>query len=131
MAKATAITDAKRTKLLKLLREGSRRGAACTAVGISYHTFRTRMKSDSAFAVEVVEAEAEANELVEDALFSTAIAGNTTAQMFWLSNRDPERWMDRRKQDLHLDGKVEHEHDVRNSLESKLNEIAARVVSDE
>lgn len=125
------IPEKKQTKLLSLLRNGERRGAACAGSGVDYKRFRDQLRTDPDFAQAVVEAEAEANERVEDALFNTALAGNTTAQMFWLSNRDPERWTDRRRQDVKVDGKIEHDHDVRSILESKLDEIAARVVSDE
>ena len=30
--------------------------------------------------------------VVEDALFNNAVNGNTTAQIFFLCNRDPDRW---------------------------------------
>ena len=33
---------------------------------------------------------------VEDALFKSAIEGNTTAQIFFLTNRAPDKWKDRR-----------------------------------
>lgn len=32
---------------------------------------------------------------VENALLKSAIAGNTTAQIFWLKNRRPDRWRDK------------------------------------
>jgi transcriptional regulator with XRE-family HTH domain len=31
---------------------------------------------------------------VEDSLFSSAMAGNVTAQIFWLKNRRPAKWRD-------------------------------------
>ena len=31
---------------------------------------------------------------VENALLSAALAGNTTAQIFWLKNRRPDKWRD-------------------------------------
>ena len=34
---------------------------------------------------------------VENALYKTALAGNVTAQMFWLQNRKPQKWRDMRK----------------------------------
>lgn len=36
---------------------------------------------------------------VENALFETALEGNTTAQIFWLKNRRPDKWRDRQKED--------------------------------
>jgi len=49
-----------------------------------------------AFAEAMLEAELEANELVEQALYKTALGGNVTAQQVWLYNRDPARWSDKR-----------------------------------
>jgi hypothetical protein len=34
---------------------------------------------------------------VESALFQNAMSGNVTAQIFWLKNRKPERWNDKRE----------------------------------
>lgn len=36
---------------------------------------------------------------VENALLSSALGGNTTAQIFWLKNRRPDKWMDKQKND--------------------------------
>lgn len=36
---------------------------------------------------------------VENALFKTALEGNTTAQIFWLKNRRPDKWRDKLKED--------------------------------
>ena len=32
---------------------------------------------------------------VENALLSAALEGNTTAQIFWLKNRRPDKWRDK------------------------------------
>lgn len=34
---------------------------------------------------------------VENALLSSAFDGNTTAQIFWLKNRRPDKWRDKQK----------------------------------
>ena len=34
---------------------------------------------------------------VENALFQSAVSGNTTAQIFWLKNRRPDKWRDKRE----------------------------------
>lgn len=34
---------------------------------------------------------------VENALYQSAISGNTTAQIFWLKNRKPDKWRDNPK----------------------------------
>lgn len=33
--------------------------------------------------------------MVENALFKNAIEGNTTAQIFWLKNRKPDKWREK------------------------------------
>ena len=54
------------------------------------------MNNNKKFAAEVAQAETDANELVEQAMFSSALKGNVTAQQVWLYNRDPEHWQDKR-----------------------------------
>lgn len=36
---------------------------------------------------------------VENALYSSALAGNTTAQIFWLKNRRPDKWREKQEND--------------------------------
>ena len=36
---------------------------------------------------------------VENALLSSALDGNTTAQIFWLKNRRPDKWRDKQKKE--------------------------------
>lgn len=44
---------------------------------------------------------------VENALLSKALAGDTTAQIFWLKNRRPDKWRDKpRETDGGEDGEV-------------------------
>ena len=40
---------------------------------------------------------------VEESLYRNALAGNTTAQIFWLKNRRPDRW-----RDVQLQGEIGH-----------------------
>lgn len=89
--------DATRRELfLDLMRKGVRRYHACKKVGISRTTLAKYINNNDKFAAEVVQAEMDANELVEQAMFKSAINGNVTAQQVWLYNRDPERWRDKR-----------------------------------
>lgn len=81
---------------LDRLRNGLRRGAAAKAVGVTRETIRVRMLTDLDFAAAVDQAELDANEIVEDALFKQAKKGNVTAIQVWLYNRWPERWKDQR-----------------------------------
>ncbi len=52
------------------------------------------------FKAAIKDAKSVANALVETSLFEQALAGNTTASIFWLKNREPERWRDVHKIDV-------------------------------
>ncbi len=56
---------------------------------------------------------------VENALLQSALDGNTTAQIFWLKNRRPDKW--REKQDAKIS-------DKENNLLEKINEAAGKVL---
>ena len=88
MSKKTyRFSKAKKEEFLKMLREGSRRGAACEAVDITREAFQQHYNDDPKFAQAVERAEIEASELIEDALFQAAMAGNVTAISMWLQKR--------------------------------------------
>lgn len=105
--------EQKRSEYLQLLREGQRRGAAAKAVGVTRPTVAAARKDNPDFAAAESQAEMDANELVEDALFQAALSGNVTACQVWLYNRCPERWQDRRNVQMGgsvgLSGRVELE----------------------
>jgi hypothetical protein len=81
---------------LEALRGGARRGAAAVSVGITRQTVWMERTRNPEFAKAEEDAEMEANELVENALFQAAQSGNVTAAQVWLYNRMPERWQDKR-----------------------------------
>jgi len=91
--------DIKKAKYLGALRQGLRRGAAARAAGISRETVRSLVKNDKDFARQQEEAEADACDIIEDALFQKAKSGNVTACIYWLQNRSPDRWQDKRNPD--------------------------------
>jgi hypothetical protein len=98
-------TAYKRKEFLDLLSQGTRRGAAAKAIGITRQTVMEFIKDNPAFSNKISEAESDANELVEDALFAAACSGNVTATQVWLYNRDPDNWADRRKVTNEVTGK--------------------------
>ena len=81
---------------LERLREGMRRGKAAQAVGVDRSTVWRAVQEDPEFAAAVDQAELDACEIIEDALFESAKKGNVTAQQVWLYNRHPDCWKDRR-----------------------------------
>ena len=52
---------------------------------------------------------------VENALLFSALEGNTTAQIFWLKNRRPDKWRDKQKE--------ENDKTALDKLDSILKEI--------
>ena len=58
---------------------------------------------------------------VENALLESALDGNTTAQIFWLKNRRPDKWRD--KQNVELSGALEAE-------KSKLDDLIKQMSDD-
>lgn len=56
---------------------------------------------------------------VENALLTSALEGNTTAQIFWLKNRRPDKWRDKPTPDTE-DSAAQH-----NALMAALREAAA------
>ena len=75
-------------------------------LGIAYSTFKEYKKkypdllSDLKKGKEVVDYE------VENALYKAAINGNVTAMIFWLKNRKPHGWKDRKEaQEIELQAK--------------------------
>ncbi len=43
---------------------------------------------------------------VENALYESALSGNVTAQIFWLKNRRPDRWREKREVEVNPDDKA-------------------------
>lgn len=61
---------------------------------------------------------------VENALLNKALCGDTTAQIFWLKNRRPDKWRD--KQDVEHLGRVDVRKMYENMSEEELKELAKR-----
>lgn len=58
----------------------------------------------------------EADDAVESTLYRKALAGDTTAMIFWLKNRRSRDWRD----------KIDHEHGVTSELASILTRVDGR-----
>ena len=61
---------------------------------------------------------------VENALLCNAIKGDTTAQIFWLKNRRPDKWRDKR--DLEHSGGINVQNQYENMTEEELMELAKK-----
>ncbi|HOK59236.1 MAG TPA: hypothetical protein PLW12_09175, partial [Methanothrix sp.] len=110
----TAISYDQREVLIKLLRKGVSRSEACKQAGIPYATLTRYIARDEDMRNAVTEAELEACEKVESALFKNALEGNFNAQKFWLCNRAPDRWKDVSSRSSRDSGSTPIEVHVRN-----------------
>jgi hypothetical protein len=81
--KPTKFTAAKQQEFIKQLRNGMRRGAAAEYLGFSRRTVVSFIEDHPEFEAEVENAEAMANELVEEALWNAAVSGNVAAMRTW------------------------------------------------
>lgn len=61
---------------------------------------------------------------VENALLNNALKGHTTAQIFWLKNRRPDKWRD--KQDLEHSGGINVQNQYENMTEEELIELTKK-----
>lgn len=88
--------DLKKAVYVRLIRAGMRRVHAAEQVGVAYTTVLEHFRRFPDFAQAVSEAEMARLDLVEEALYETAIGGNVVAQQVVLYNRRPEEWADQR-----------------------------------
>lgn len=61
---------------------------------------------------------------VENALLDNALNGDTTAQIFWLKNRRPDKWRDKR--DVEHSGGLSVQNQYENMTEEELMELAKK-----
>lgn len=64
-------------------------------MGISYSTLKEWKNKYSAISATLKKGKEVVDYEVENALLKSALAGNTTAQIFWLKNRRPDKWRDK------------------------------------
>lgn len=73
-------------------------------MGISKQTFYDWKKKYTDISDSLKKGKDVADYLVENALFKSALAGNTTAQIFWLKNRKSDKWRDKQSAEQELSG---------------------------
>lgn len=64
-------------------------------MGINVRTLYRWKKEEKLICQALKKNKEVADYQVENALFGEALAGNVTAQIFWLKNRRPDRWRDK------------------------------------
>ena len=64
-------------------------------IGISHATLYEWKKQFPELSDTIKKSKDVVDRMVENALFKNAIEGNTTAQIFWLKNRKPDKWREK------------------------------------
>ena len=88
------------------------------ALGVSWSTIDRNRKRSAEFDDIIKRGKVRGIAMVTDALLESATGGNVTAQIFYLKNRDGERWQDRTN--------IAHEHKV--SIRDAMDAARARPV---
>lgn len=86
------ISDEVKDQFIESLNRGMTRSEEESQCGEAPDMFRKHIREDDKFAERVDDAEVNANESVESALYQAAMGGNVTACLAWLQARMPERW---------------------------------------
>lgn len=68
-------------------------------IGITVSTFYEWKKKYSEISESLKKGKEVVDYEVENALLSSALEGNITAQIFWLKNRRPDKWRDKQKEE--------------------------------
>ena len=103
----TSITDWGTVEKLQLLEEWSTQGLyikdIAAKMGISVSTVYDWMNKNPEIAAAIKKGRDKSIDMVENALFKSAINGNVTAMIFYLKNRAPERYKDRVDNNINTD----------------------------
>ena len=121
-AKPYKFTAPRKAIMLKLISEGKTRSAAMESLGLVRQTLTMAMKRDPEFAALVEAAEMPVHEAVESALLKSALSGNVTAQIFYLCNRQPERWQ--HVNQVRVDTKIDVHVGAEQALQAKIMSMA-------
>ena len=102
-----SITDWGTVEKLQLLEEWSTQGLyikdIAAKMGISVSTVYDWMNKNPEIAAAIKKGRDKSIDMVENALFKSAINGNVTAMIFYLKNRAPERYKDRVDKNINTD----------------------------
>lgn len=102
-----SITDWGTVEKLQLLEEWSTQGLyikdIAAKMGIGVTTVYDWMNKNPEIAAAIKKGRDKSIDMVENALFKSAINGNVTAMIFYLKNRAPERYKDRVDNNINTD----------------------------
>ena len=86
-----------------MAREGLTQQQIADNLGINVDTLIEYKKKYTDFSEALKKGKEVVDFQVENALLSSALEGNTTAQIFWLKNRRPDKWRDKQKEDTNAE----------------------------
>lgn len=97
MGRGDTFTEDKRERYLGCLRRGLRHGEASKAAGLSRQNIWAWISRHPEFKEEIARAEAAYCDEVEVCLLKAITTKlSIPGMIFWLTNRSPDRWQDRR-----------------------------------
>lgn len=155
MGRPLLFNDKLKDRILKLAEEGKKNEQIAYYIGISEKTFYNWLGRFPDLKTALYESKAVADELVEAGIFSRAIGythkevkvfydkdlgqviehvvdkhypPDTSAGIFWLSNRNPEKWAD--KKEIKHAGSVVLEKLSDEEINKKAKELALKLLSD-
>ena len=79
--------------------------------GVAESTISKWLVDEPEFSEAVKEGRQAADAKVAESLYQQALAGNPTAQIFWLKNRRKENWRELSKVEKTVKGNVRHTHE--------------------
>lgn len=109
-------------------RDGLTEEQIANNLGIAYSTLKVYKNEHSALMAALKRGKEVVDFEVENALLKKAMDGDTTAQIFWLKNRKPKEWRDRRdynveanvvKEELSPEERVERIKKLKEKLNDK------------
>lgn len=103
---APKITPEKFNEVVTALRIGADIAGAAHLISVSKATLDRYMEKRPAEKARADDARKIADDRVQSALYKSAVAGNVTAMIFWLKNRQPKEWRDRREIEMSGAGDV-------------------------
>src|SRR4051812_37851280 len=84
------MTPDQQEQFLEHMRNGMRRGAAAAVLKLDRIAVQDFIGNDPEYEKRVLDAEGEATEHVEEALYQAAVSGNVAAARIWLDQRRPK-----------------------------------------
>lgn len=96
------LTDDGLTLLGGWARDGLTDEQIARNMGCAYSTFRVWKDKFPAISAALKRSKEIVDYEVENALLDKALSGDTTAQIFWLKNRRPDKWRDKQEAKVSL-----------------------------